>query len=68
MDKLYQYNSIKKNNSTDTIIYNQENNKYNETTTWVGKIIHYLKSCYYQGEMDKFIKYLNEVLHEVSCT
>jgi hypothetical protein len=63
MDK--EYISYFSNNSKNINIecnYNLTHNNNNFMLT----ILHYLKSCYYNGEIDKFIKYINHNLPEVN--
>jgi hypothetical protein len=36
-----------------------------EVNNWMDKITHYLKSSYYQGEFNKFIKFVNFKIPEV---
>jgi hypothetical protein len=31
----------------------------------ISSIVHFLKTCYYSGEIDKFIRYINDNLPDV---
>jgi hypothetical protein len=57
MDKVYQspYNEY---------IYGGYDHGNNISTSIVS-IIYYLKTCYYAGEIDKFIRYINDNLPDV---
>ena len=50
-------------------VYKQEDiNKFvkqDELKKWMKNTIHYLKTCYYNGNLDIFIKYINEIIPEV---
>ena len=47
----------------------QDINKFSnqdELNKCMKNTIHYLKTCYYNGNLDTFIKYINEIIPEVN--